>query len=161
MEDRGLCTMEEKTTDTQQITQPPYRPRDARIVSYNMSRIRSHGTTIERRLARAMWAAGLRYRKQYPVVGRPDFAFPRAKIAIFCDSEFWHGYGWNEERKSEFKTNRDFWIAKIEKNIDRDKEVNEELTGQGWLVLRFSGREIRRDLESCLCTIRRQLTNRS
>ena len=134
-----------------------YRPRDPQRVSANMSRIRSHGTAIERRLGSAMWAAGLRYRKQYAIEGKPDFAFPRAKLAIFCDSEFWHGYDWGDKKKAAFQKNRDFWISKIERNIQRDAEVNARLTQQGWRVLRFPGRAIRLDLAKCLSVVEQEL----
>lgn len=70
-----------------------------------MSRVRSSGSQLERRLGSALWAAGLRYRKQHPIFGRPDFALVTRRIAIFCDSEFWHGYRWGERRKREHKSN--------------------------------------------------------
>lgn len=129
-------------------------------VSYNMSRIRSRGTKIERHLGSAMWAAGLRYRKQYPILGKPDFAFPRAKIAIFCDSEFWHGHGWNEDRRSQFHRNRSFWVSKIETNIKRDLVVNQQLADQGWRVLRFWGKDILFNTQECVDTIVEELALR-
>ena len=122
-----------------------------------MAAVRREGSSIERRLATAMWKAGLRYRKQYHITGRPDFAIPRARIAIFCDSEFWHGYGWGESRKAEFRTNSEFWISKIERNIQRDREVDEELRSHGWVVLRFWGREITQDTEVCVDHVRTAL----
>lgn len=68
---------------------------------------------------------------------------------MFCDSEFWHGKNW-DERKNDHKSNVDFWHNKIERNIERDKEVNQELNSQGWKVLRFWGIEIDKDLLSCI-----------
>ena len=76
------------------------------------------------------------------------------KIAIFCDSEFWHGFEW-ETRKSDIKSNRDFWIKKIERNISRDEEVNEALSSEGWTVLRFWGKDIKKNLSECADTIER------
>ena len=70
------------------------------------------------------------------------------KIAVFCDSEFWHGHDW-ENRKNDFKSNQDFWISKIERNILRDKEVTEKLESEGWIVLRFWGNEIKKDVMEC------------
>lgn len=134
-----------------------YKARDRAIVSRNMSAIRWEGSSIERLLASAMWKAGLRYRKQHPIVGRPDFAFPRAKVAIFCDSEFWHGYGWDEGRRNEFHVNSAFWISKIERNIQRDREVDHELRELGWVVLRFWGREIIRCREECVNRVKEAL----
>lgn len=109
--------------------------------SENMSRIRSKNTSIEILLGKSMWALGLRYRKNdKSVFGKPDFVFKRKKIAVFCDSEFWHGKKFIEGEK--FKTNVDFWEAKIKRNIERDIEVNEYLRNHGWTVLRFWGKDI-------------------
>ena len=115
-----------------------------------MARIKREGSAIERKLASALWRAGLRYRKQYPIEGKPDFSFPKAKVAVFCDSHFWHGYRWEEQGKSELRKNREFWVPKIERNIQRDQEVSETLRQQGWVVLRFWEHEIREAPESCL-----------
>ena len=111
-----------------------------------MSAVRSKGSRIEKKLGSALWAAGVRYRKHYPVIGKPDFALPGYKIAIFCDSHFWHGYKW-EERKHDHKINKNFWYKKIERNIERDKEVNYMLTAMGWKVIRFWEHEINEDVE--------------
>ncbi len=119
-------------------------------VSYNMSKIKNKDSKIELLLRRELWARGLRYRKNYgKVLGKPDIVFPTLKIAIFCDSEFWHGYGWGEERKKEFKSNEDFWIKKIERNMQRDAEVNISLEKEGWTVLRFWGKDIKKNLAQC------------
>ena len=76
--------------------------------SENMRRIKAKDTKIERILAKAMWKEGLRYRKNCKdVFGKPDFCFKSKKIAIFCDSEFWHGKKFLEGER--FKTNTDFW----------------------------------------------------
>ena len=89
-------------------------------------------------LQKELWHRGLRYRKNAKTVyGKPDIAFIGKKIAVFCDSEFFHGYDW-ENKNKEIKSNRDFWIPKIEKNMQRDREVTEKLTSEGWTVLRFS-----------------------
>ena len=69
-------------------------------------------------------------------------------MAVFCDSEFWHGYDW-EHKKETIQTNRDFWIHKIERNMERDNEVNEKLRSDGWTVIRFWGKEIQKDVVSC------------
>ena len=131
--------------------------RSIATVSRNMSAIKRSGSRIERTLAAAMWKSGLRYRKQYPIVGRPDFAFPHAKVTVFCDSEFWHGYGWGESRKAEFRKNSAFWIAKIERNIERDREVNNQLQLHGWIVLRFWGNEIQHDTKECVRRVQEAL----
>lgn len=118
-------------------------------ISYNMRRVKNKDSEIEMLLRRELWSRGLRYRKNVSsVFGKPDIAFIRKKIAIFCDSEFWHGYNW-EERKLDFKSHQDFWIPKIERNMARDREVNEKLREQGWQVLRFWGKEIKKGPSAC------------
>jgi len=115
-----------------------------------MAAIHSSGSRIERLLGSAMWRHGIRYRKQYRAApGRPDFAIPWARTAVFCDSSFWHGRDWNEDRVTAFKTNREFWVGKIGRNIERDQEVNCLLRDAGWQVLRFWDNEIEADPDAC------------
>lgn len=116
----------------------------------NMRANKSSGTTIELILGRLMWRNGLRYHKNAKgIEGRPDFVFKSKRIAIFCDGEFWHGREW-EKRKTDHKSNKSFWYAKIERNIERDKEVNQLLQSAGWTVLRFWENEIKKHPEECL-----------
>lgn len=116
----------------------------------NMQHVRNKDSEIELKLRKALWHAGLRYRKNVrSIVGCPDVAFKKLKIAVFCDSEFWHGYDW-ENRKHDFKSRQDFWIPKIERNMARDREVNEKLRAEGWTVLRFFGREIKKNIDGCV-----------
>jgi DNA mismatch endonuclease (patch repair protein) len=111
------------------------------------------GTQIELKLGSALWAAGVRYRKQYSKIpGRPDFAVPKAKLAIFCDSSFWHGRGWPASAV-QFRTNREFWLPKIERNIRRDKEVNRLLAELGWTTLRFWDIEILKQTNECVAQV--------
>ncbi len=124
--------------------------------SENMRRIKAKGTKIERILAKAMWREGLRYRKNCKdVFGKPDFCFKGKKIAIFCDSEFWHGKKFLEGER--FKTNSDFWEEKIKRNIERDKEVNKRLESEGWTVLRFWGKDIETNTDKCVNKIMRYI----
>lgn len=126
----------------------------------NMQAVRNKDSKIELLLRRALWSRGIRYRKNVKTVyGHPDIAFLGKKIAVFCDSEFWHGYNW-ESRKNDFKTNRDFWIPKIERNIRRDIEVTKRLTEDGWIVLRFWGEEIKKSPDSCAVRISEILEKR-
>ena len=104
-----------------------------------------------------MWKVGLRYRKQGKLPGRPDFVFRRARVVVFCDSEFWHGYGWGTGARQSFKKNRNFWISKIERNIARDEEVNRQLKADGWTVLRFWENEILNDTDSCVSQVKTAL----
>lgn len=116
----------------------------------NMQHVRNKDSQIELKLRHALWHAGFRYRKNVrEIFGCPDIVFKKLKIAVFVDSEFWHGYDW-ENRKHDFKSRQDFWIPKIERNIVRDKEVNEKLTADGWMVLRFFGNEIKKNLDGCV-----------
>ncbi|MBS1536194.1 MAG: DNA mismatch endonuclease Vsr [Bacteroidetes bacterium] len=119
----------------------------------NMQAVKSSGSAIETMLAKELWKKGYRYRKNdASVFGKPDLTFKKMKIAIFVDSEFWHGKDW-EIRKSDHKSNVEFWHSKIERNIERDKEVNLQLTNQGWKILRFWGKEIKSNLKQCINSI--------
>ncbi len=119
-------------------------------IHYNMQRVKSKDSEIEKILRNALWNKGYRYRKNIKdVFGHPDIVFKSKKVAIFCDSEFWHGYDW-ERKKNEIKTRQDFWIPKIERNMQRDKEVNMKLSEEGWTVLRFWGTEIKKQTENCV-----------
>jgi len=118
--------------------------------SYTMSRIKNKDTSIEVALRKALWKAGIRYRKNYKKLpGTLDIAITKYQIAIFCDGEFWHGKDW-ENSKSKIYSNRDFWIEKIERNIDRDNDVNRKICWNGWTVIRFWGNEIHDNLMGCV-----------
>jgi DNA mismatch endonuclease (patch repair protein) len=115
-----------------------------------MGKIKSQDTKPELKLKKALWNLGFRYRKNVKKLpGNPDIVFNKVKLAIFVDGEFWHGYKW-EEKKNKIKTNRDFWIPKIDRNIQRDKKNNQMLTESGWYVMRFWEHEIKSDLEYCI-----------
>ena len=119
----------------------------------NMRAIKNKNTKIEKLLAKALWKRGYRYRRNNKTVfGKPDFTFRKYKIAIFCDSEYFHGKDW-ETQKHRIKTNVDFWHKKIESNIKRDKVVNETLLKNGWKVIRFWGQEIKKNIDLCIETI--------
>lgn len=123
----------------------------------NMQAVKSKGSKIEQKIAKALWNKGYRYRKNDKTVfGKPDITFKKYKIAVFCDSEFWHGKNW-DKRKNDHKSNVDFWHKKIERNIERDKEVNDKLKSQGWKVLRFWGQEIDKDIVSCVTKIEKTI----
>lgn len=125
-----------------------------------MRRVKNKDSKIELSLRKILWEKGYRYRKNVKsVYGHPDIAFIGKKIAIFCDSEFWHGYDW-ENRKKEFRTHQDFWIPKIERNMARDIEVNEKLKADGWAVIRFWGEEIKHNLQDCIKQIEKAINER-
>ncbi len=121
-----------------------------------MSRIRSKNTRVELVLRQALWRLGLRYRIHYRVTGSPDIAFVRQKVAVFCDSTFWHGRDW-EKKKARLVSRRDYWIARIERNINRDRRVDDELRQRGWRVLRFWEDDVYRKLNACVEQIREVL----
>ena len=115
----------------------------------NMAAVKNADSKIEVTLRKELWRRGLRYRKNVTkIVGKPDIVFTGKKIAVFCDSEFWHGYDW-ENRINTIHTRRDFWIPKIERNMQRDIEVTKTLEEAGWIVLRFWGNEIIKNTEKC------------
>ena len=121
----------------------------------NMQAVKNKNTKIEALLRKELWSRGLRYQKNSKkVFGKPDIVFIGKKVAVFCDSEFFHGYDW-ENKQKEIKSNRDFWIPKIERNMQRDKEVNETLEKSGWTVLRFWGNDIKKNLQACADEIER------
>jgi DNA mismatch endonuclease (patch repair protein) len=125
--------------------------------SENMRAVKSKGTKPEVLLSKALWHLGYRYRKNNKkVFGKPDLTFKKYKLAIFVDSEFFHGKDW-QIRKQDIKSNQDFWYKKIERNIERDKEVNEFLKKEGWEILRFWDKEIFKNLNFCVEKIVNQL----
>ncbi len=126
----------------------------------NMQAIKNKDSKIELMLRKELWSRGLRYRKNVKtIMGHPDIAFIGKKVAVFCDSEFWHGYDW-ENKREEIKTRRDFWIPKIERNIARDVEVTSALQQNGWTVVRFWGKEIKKNVKSCADVIEEILENK-
>lgn len=126
----------------------------------NMQAIRSKDTTIELRLRKALWERGVRYRKNYKkLIGKPDIAITKYKIAVFCDSDYWHGYDW-ENRNQWIKSNRSYWVPKIERNMKRDVEVTAALQRDGWLVLRFWEWQIRKQLDECVEAVLRAVEER-
>ena len=125
-----------------------------------MSAIHSTNTKAEIRLAKALWNLGYRYRKNNKsVFGTPDLTFKKLKIAVFVDSEFFHGKDW-EFQKDRVKTNTEFWQKKIERNIQRDIEVNKYLESQNWKVLRFWSEQIEKNLEDCVTKIQSEIISR-
>jgi len=115
-----------------------------------MSKIRGKNTKPELLFRKALWTKGIRYRinnKKLP--GKPDVSIQKYKLAIFIDGEFWHGYNWNEQKET-INSNRGFWIPKIERNIQRDNEVNQLLTDMDYTVFRFWERDIKTDLDKCI-----------
>lgn len=122
-------------------------------ISKQMSKIRSKNTKPELLLRRALYANGLRFRvynKKLP--GNPDISIYKYRLAIFIDGEFWHGYDW-ATRKDQLKSNRGFWLPKIERNMQRDRQVNQRLLAMGYSVCRFWQSDVQKNLGACVQSI--------
>lgn len=136
------------------------RKKSKEQIHYNMSRVRNSDTALEKLLCEELTRNGVTTytRNNKTIFGKPDIAFIARKIAVFCDGDFWHGYDW-ANAQNEIKSNRDFWISKIERNMHRDLEVTTRLQEQGWTVLRFWGHEILKEMDFCISTILDELRN--
>lgn len=119
-------------------------------ISKRMSNVHLKAGKAETDLAKALWKRGFRYRKNYKKLpGSPDMAILKYHIAVFVDGEFWHGKDWHQ-RKSKLKSNREYWIAKIEENMARDVRVDCELRSIGWLPIHFWEKEVKANLLECI-----------
>lgn len=126
----------------------------------NMQAIKSEDTKIECTLRKALWHRGYRYRKNYKkLIGKPDIVFVGKRVAVFCDSEFWHGYNY-KETVDRIGTNQVYWKDKIKRNMERDIVVTETLRKEGWIVLRFWEKEIEKQLDQCIEKIKEALIER-
>ena len=117
-----------------------------------MQHIKAKDTSIEVRLRKALWNKGYRYRKNYDKLpGKPDIALTKYKVAIFCDSEFFHGKDWEVLKpRLEKSNNSQYWINKISRNRERDDEINKKLLFEGWTVIRFWGKDIVKNVDECV-----------
>lgn len=121
---------------------------DPAVVAKRMSAISPKGGRADQALGRALWAKGLRYRRRSRLIGRPDLVFHRAKVIVFIDGDFWHGRHLDERvARGDFKSNADYWVPKLRRNAERDREVTQVLTKAGWRVLRVWESDVRKDLE--------------
>ena len=132
--------------------------REASITHKIMASIKSKDTEPELLVRQALWKRGLRYRVNVSTLpGKPDIVFTRAKIAIFCDGDFWHGHNWAvrgmASLEEELNSYSEFWRSKILSNIERDSKNTLALTESGWIVIRLWESDIRKDLTSCITTI--------
>lgn len=124
---------------------------------HNMSRIRSKNTGPEIKLRKLLWSRGIRgYRIHFNLPGKPDIVFIKKKIAIFIDGCFWHKC---PVCFQEPETRKEFWMKKIQSNVDRDKKVNEQLKNDGWMVMRVWEHEIRKEPEKAVKKIIDKLGN--
>ena len=120
----------------------------------NMSHIRSKDTKPEIMLRKALWHLGFRYRKNYAALpGKPDIVLIRYKIVIFVDGDFWHARGHQQHPGEQVSSNKVYWQKKLEHNVERDRAVNDALTEQGWLILRFWESDVKKNLDGCISQI--------
>lgn len=115
--------------------------------SYCMSRIKGKDTALEVRVRSELHRKGLRFRKHVnDLPGKPDIVFSKARVAVFVDGDFWHGYRFSSwEHKVP-----DFWKSKISNNRERDAKNHRKLREMGWTVIRLWQHEIERDFERCI-----------
>lgn len=120
-----------------------------------MSRIKGKDTSIEVKLRKELWSRGYRFRKNYKLLpGSPDICLTQYKIAIFCDSEFFHGKDWDNLKSRLQKGNNGiYWVKKIQENIIRDQEIDKKLSFLGWTVIHFWGKDILNNLDDCIKVI--------
>lgn len=120
-----------------------------------MRHIKSKDTSIEVKLRKELWSRGYRYRKNVSnLPGKPDIVLTKYKIAIFCDSEFFHGKDWEVLKpRLEKSNNADYWVKKISRNMERDNETNKKLLFMGWTVIRFWGKDILKNIDDCISVI--------
>lgn len=123
--------------------------------SKRMSKIKLKRGNAEVMLAKALWNSGIKgYRYNYKKIpGSPDIAILRPKIAIFVDGEFWHGHDWIH-KKYTLKRNREYWIQKIEENMQRDIRNDKLLLNMGWIPIHFWTQDVNKNLSECLKTVR-------
>ena len=122
-------------------------------ISKRMANVHLKAGKAEIALAKALWERGFRYRKNYKKLpGSPDIAVLRFHIAIFVDGEFWHGKDW-ETKKKHLKSNREYWIEKIEENIARDQRNDALLKEIGWIPVHFWEKAVNKDIDACIAKI--------
>lgn len=136
------------------------------MTSRMMSRVRNKDSKAELALRRALHAAGVRYRLHAPdVTGRPDIVIRSRRIAVFVDGDLWHGNPDEVRRRGReslaelFPSRTEWWVAKIERTMARDREVTDTLRARGWKVIRLWEYDVLRDPVSCADTVRRVLAD--
>lgn len=117
-------------------------PRDPSVTSRMMAAVKNKDSRAELALRRELHRRGVRYRLHArDVPGRPDIVIRRRRLAVFVDGDFWHGNSWRlrglSSLEEQFPTRTDWWVAKISRNMQRDREVTAALENDGWRVVRL------------------------
>ncbi len=128
----------------------------------NMQNIKSKDTRLEIILRKALWHKGYRYRKNWKALpGTPDIAITKYRIAIFCDSEFFHGKDWEKLKlRLQNGSNSSYWIKKITRNRERDSEAEKALKFREWTVLRFWGEDIKKHTDDCVQVVEEAIVDK-
>jgi len=120
--------------------------------SKTMGKIKGSNSKPELLLRRALWKENIRFRiHRKDLLGKPDLVIEKYQLAIFIDGDFWHGYEWQKRKP---KTNQQFWIPKIERNMQRDQFVNNGLQTMGYVVMRFWEHEVKQNINACVNQIK-------
>ena len=119
-------------------------------ISKRMSHVKTKRNSAEIMIAKSLWHRGYRYRLNYKALpGSPDIALAKYRIAIFIDGEFWHGKDF-EQRKTKLKNNKDYWIEKIQENIDRDLKNDKLLRQMEWYPIHFWSNDVIKYCNQCV-----------
>lgn len=119
-------------------------------ISKRMSHVKTKKNSAEVMLAKSLWHKGYRYRLNYKELpGSPDIALTKYRIAIFIDGKFWHGKDF-EQRKTKLKNNKDYWIEKIQENIDRDLKNDKLLRQMEWYPIHFWSNDVIKYCNQCV-----------
>ncbi len=148
---------------TKVISQNNRKPRTREITHKIMASIHSKNTKPELALRKELWRQHLRYRVNYKKLpGKPDIAFTKYMVAVFCDGDFWHGHNWAVRGlgslDEELAHYSDYWKKKILQNIKRDEKDNQELAALGWTVIRIWESDIKKDLAGCVQKVRKAIS---
>lgn len=126
-------------------------------ISEIMRCVKSHGTGPELAFRKALWSHGVRYHLgSAGLPGKPDLVFRTRRLVVFIDGDYWHGNQWYNRghaslrRQMEGVHGRDYWIAKILRNVKRDRNITQAIIDDGWTVLRFWESDLRKRLDNCL-----------
>lgn len=144
-----------------------YRPKDSAEIHRNMAAIRAKENKTERALRSALHRLGLRYRKySLKLPGQPDIVFPSKRVAVFVDGDYWHARVLQEKGSRAFratvrkKATRAYWLAKLRRNVERDRIATKALRDAGWLVIRLWESDTKRNVARVANRIARAVRRR-